>query len=179
MQRKEDKNQLMKLDDRRFLYQLMIRQLQDDGYTKVAALMSQATMVPALSADALEPNRLATLVEYGMNAEKDRKATGRMDDHEPKLANGVDFDAEQNVPNIFRPFFAMTTRFFTSHKNSCRIAKFSRDGKLVASGSADTSIKLLEVEKMKNYVHKANQGSDVDEGRPVFRTFYDHSQVCF
>lgn len=62
----------------------------------------------------------------------------------------------RNFPNY-------QTRFITTHKNACRVAKFSPDGKrsfiagcnntgrFVATGSTDTSIKMLDVEKMKTY----------------------------
>ncbi|XP_063933554.1 cleavage stimulation factor subunit 1-like isoform X2 [Zophobas morio] len=38
--------------------------------------------------------------------------------------------------------------FFTSHKGPCYTAVFSHDGKYAATGSADTSVKLLDVEMM-------------------------------
>jgi WD40 repeat protein len=40
------------------------------------------------------------------------------------------------------------TKFVTTHKGPCRAAAFSPDGTQAATGSADASIKLLEVEKM-------------------------------
>lgn len=70
------------------------------------------------------------------------------------------------------------TKFITTHKNACRVAKFSPDGKYVATGSADTSIKLLDVNKMKSYNQtKSEYGEDFAPARPVTRTFYDHTQV--
>jgi cleavage stimulation factor subunit 1 len=51
-------------------------------------------------------------------------------------------------------------------------------GKFVATGSADTSIKLLDVGKMKSYnQNKSEHGEDFAPARPVIRTFYDHTQV--
>lgn len=48
----------------------------------------------------------------------------------------------------------------------------------MATGSADTSIKLLDVEKMKQYnQNKSEMGDDFSPSRPVTRTFYDHTQV--
>jgi cleavage stimulation factor subunit 1 len=48
----------------------------------------------------------------------------------------------------------------------------------VATGSTDTSIKLLDVEKMKMYNQmKTEHGEDYAPARPVIRTFYDHIQV--
>ncbi|KAN0031724.1 hypothetical protein ACTFIV_005590 [Dictyostelium citrinum] len=68
------------------------------------------------------------------------------------------------------------TKFITTHKNACRCAKFSWDGKFVATGSSDTSIKLLDVNKMRNYNQTKNETTeDSAPSRPVIRTFYDHT----
>ncbi|KAG6482087.1 hypothetical protein ZIOFF_058714 [Zingiber officinale] len=58
-------------------------------------------------------------------------------------------------------------------QNVARCARFSRDGRFVATGSSDTSIKLFEVSKTKQ-----SMLTDARDGpvRPVIRTFYDHSQ---
>lgn len=77
-----------------------------------------------------------------------------------------------------RPYPNYQTRFITTHKNSVRCAKFSPDGKVIATGSADTSIKLLDVQKMVNYSQSKNEGGDDFQGaRPVLRTLYDHTQA--
>jgi len=53
-------------------------------------------------------------------------------------------------------------------------------GSLVATGSSDTSIKLIDVEKMKTFSQTKDQGNDeFSAARPVTRTFYDHTQVPF
>lgn len=75
------------------------------------------------------------------------------------------------------------TKFITTHKNVCRCASFSPDGKYVATGSADTSIKVLDVQRMLQF---SGHGKDLnaDESaaagasgiRPVTKTFYDHTQ---
>lgn len=51
------------------------------------------------------------------------------------------------------------TIYVTSHKAPCRAGAFSSDGKLIATGSADASIKILDVERMisKSASHSANQ----------------------
>ncbi|GBG93494.1 hypothetical protein CBR_g71889, partial [Chara braunii] len=51
------------------------------------------------------------------------------------------------------------------------------DGRLVATGSADTSIKILEVEKMKTVVDAGPSAPETaTQIRPVLRIFYDHLQ---
>lgn len=66
--------------------------------------------------------------------------------------------------------FHFGTCFITTHKGACRVAAFSSDGKWAATGSEDTSVKLLDVAKM-------NVKSESSEDRPVIRTLYDHTSV--
>ena len=69
---------------------------------------------------------------------------------------------------------AMSTNFSTQHRGSCRAAAFSLDGNLLATGSQDTSLKVLDV---------AAINRKGDEDKRVIKTLYDHSQavneVCF
>ncbi|KAE8676932.1 Cleavage stimulation factor subunit 50 [Hibiscus syriacus] len=64
-------------------------------------------------------------------------------------------------------------RHLSEHKNIARCARFSTDGKFVATGSADTSIKLFEISKIKQMMLPDSKDGPV---RPVIRTFYDHVQ---
>lgn len=50
-------------------------------------------------------------------------------------------------------------------------------GNYVATGSADTSIKLLDVQKMKTYNQLKETAEEFGSAKPVTRTFYDHTQV--
>lgn len=54
------------------------------------------------------------------------------------------------------------TIYVTSHKAPCRAGAFSPDGRLIATGSADASIKILDVERMisKSTAHANQQQND-------------------
>jgi cleavage stimulation factor subunit 1 len=162
--------------------------LEDDGYHGAATAVSNATLAPSNSA--LPPNRLQTLAAIGLTLEKDRVPGASMETYSSGLSSGmidlsalqaikgVDFDLELQEPASKRPYPNYQTRFITTHKNSVRCAKFSPDGKVIATGSADTSIKLLDVQKMVNYSQSKNEGGDDFQGaRPVLRTLYDHTQA--
>lgn len=62
-----------------------------------------------------------------------------------------------------------TQLYFTQHKGPCRTAMFSPDGRFAATGSHDSSLKLLDVHKMKN------RSGDVGD-KPVIRALYDHTE---
>ncbi len=49
----------------------------------------------------------------------------------------------------------------------------------MATGSTDTSVKLIDVEKMKYYGQKDADTGEAEAGvaRPITRSFYDHIQV--
>lgn len=58
--------------------------------------------------------------------------------------------------------------YYTQHKGPCRTAAFSDDGRFAATGSHDSSLKVLDVYKMKK------RTGDVGD-KPVIRTLYDHT----
>jgi len=168
------------MDDKKQLYQLIISQLAEDGYTTAAAFVSDATMT--MNPSEHHKERLAHLVTLGSAIEKEkgiqlpRDRRGQVDVNELlKEIRGVDLDAEVTsaapTPNYQR-------RFITQHKKDCTIGKFTADGKFIATGSADTSIKLLEVEKMLVFKSKDSVKVEYDDtqmARPVVKNFYDHT----
>ncbi|KAL2335859.1 hypothetical protein Fmac_010305 [Flemingia macrophylla] len=85
----------------------------------------------------------------------------------------VSFCSAPDVKGSSKNFPKHETRHLSEHKNIARCARFSADGRFVATGSADTSIKLFEVSKIKQMLL-----SDAKDGpvRPVIRTYYDHIQ---
>lgn len=87
------------------------------------------------------------------------------------------------------------TIYLTSHKGACRAAAFSNDGLLFATGSEDSSIKILDVDKIvgrfvffktltlfNSILLLFRSKQDLAEGsgdahHPVIRTLYDHISV--
>jgi len=90
------------------------------------------------------------------------------------LGSGLDLESINEAP-VSAPEPALyETVYVTAHKAPCRSGAISSDGQLVATGSVDTSIKILSVERM------LAKSSDIETaepaGHPVIRTLYDHTE---
>jgi len=88
-----------------------------------------------------------------------------------------------------------TLRFVTSHKDAVLAAAYSKDGSIVATGSRDASIKILDVTRMRTHTLAQSQremlseaervsgsvpsltrrGENVPAARPLLHTFVDHT----
>ena len=81
----------------------------------------------------------------------------------------LDMDSDQDQATSAAPPNHYETIYVTSHKAPCRAGSFSLDGRLIATGSADASIKILDVDRMisKSTSHAANQQqSDNTDNNP-------------
>ncbi|XP_073004754.1 cleavage stimulation factor subunit 50 isoform X2 [Typha latifolia] len=164
---------------------LIVAHLRDNNLSQAANAVASATMTP-LSTEA-PPNKLLELVAKGLAVERDEASrgipSGAIFDSVAGISAGygsvhvptssVDFSAVQDTKGSSKSFPKHETRHVSEHKNVARCARFSPDGRFVATGSADTSIKLFEISKIKQMML-----GDVRDGlvRPVIRTFYDHLQ---
>jgi len=165
-------------EEKKLLYQMIISQLLVDGFSKAALILIDVTKLGIIH----HPD--AKLYEFfsqihGNSIKDISKDRPRTFNDTAKIerdkTKGVDFDIEREERSKINPNYA--TRFVTTHKNGVRCAAFSYDGKFVATGSSDTSIKLLDVLKMETYSQQKNEpGEDLNALRPVIRTFYDHNQ---
>ncbi|TKY73287.1 Cleavage stimulation factor subunit 50 [Spatholobus suberectus] len=163
----------------RHLNSLIVAHLRDNNLTQAASAVASATMTP-LNVEA-PPNRLLVLVAKGLAAEKDDITRGTsaspFRDFATSLplphTTAVDFSSVPDMKGSSKSFPKHETRHLSEHKNIARCARFSADGRFVATGSADTSIKLFEVSKIKQMLLPEAKDGPV---RPVIRTYYDHIQ---
>lgn len=165
------------LRDRQHLYRLIISQLLYDGYTNIANNL--ITEVKPQSVVSPSEN-LMQLAKIGMENDDSavQYAIGRSDTVAPGVGIDLEFDAD--VQSMSPEASEYETCYVTSHKGPCRVATYSRDGQLIATGSADASIKVLDTERMlaksampievmMNETAQQNM-----ENHPVIRTLYDH-----
>ncbi|KAI9295989.1 WD40 repeat-like protein [Neoconidiobolus thromboides FSU 785] len=80
--------------------------------------------------------------------------------------NGLSFNVNDDMDEFESPELpSLTVWFTTAHKMQARTAAFSPDGIWLATGSADCSLKVLEVAKIKKRS---------EEEKPVVKALYDH-----
>ncbi|XP_009407386.2 cleavage stimulation factor subunit 50 isoform X1 [Musa acuminata AAA Group] len=159
----------------------IVAYLRDNNLHQAAMAVASATMTP-LATDA-PANRLLELVTKGLAVERDEASRGLsaasaagipvLLGSMPVPTQAIDFSTMPETKGSSKTFPKHETRHVSEHKNFARCARFSPDGRFVATGSSDTSIKLFEVSKMKQAVLADSRDGPV---RPVIRTFYDHSQ---
>ncbi|KAM0937520.1 putative transcription factor WD40-like family [Dioscorea sansibarensis] len=164
---------------------LIVAHLRDHNLNQAASAVASATMTP-LSTES-PPNRLLELVAKGLSVDRDEVAKGTPASGPfnfagavpashasvPVPTNVIDFSETQDMKGSSKSFPKHESRHVSEHKNVARCARFSPDGRFIATGSTDTSIKLFEVSKIKQMMLADARDGPV---RPVIRTFYDHSQ---
>lgn len=165
---------------------LIVAHLRDHNLTQAASAAASASRTP-LNVD-VPPNKLMELVAKGLAVEKEEMLRGSpasalyefgssvpstFGSTQPSRASAIDFSTVQDTKGSSKNFPKHETRHLSEHKNVARCARFSADGRFVATGSADMSIKLFEVAKIKQMMLPDSKDGPV---RPVIRTFYDHIQ---
>ena len=186
--------------DRTHLYKLIIGQLKADGYHSIGSALERETNIVVPDASA-ERDALSQVLCSKKSAVSRLRKRMRVPSTGPKPSTEVDtLGEEEPDPDMVLEFndrgisvregpgdtkSGLETKFITTHKKFVRCARFSPDGAWVATGSEDTSIKVLDVEKMKNYndpkvASSSSEGADGDRSHhtgasgQVARPFYDH-----
>ena len=108
------------------------------------------------------------------------KTKSSLNDIEVDVIAGLDFDYESDKIPTTADASQYETCYVTSHKAPCRAAAFDPTGSVIATGSVDASIKILDVERMllKSSIHETTSSETPQqaiENHPVIRTLYDHA----
>jgi len=158
--------------DREQLYRMIISQLFYDGFTSVAVNLSN--MVKA-HPSCPPSNKLLKMAAVGIREEIEKKESSLA----PPVSRALDLEFETDVTTISPEAATYETCYVTSHKSPCRAGAFNLAGTLVATGSEDASIKILDINRM---LTKATLPPEMKESQkqsmethPVIRTLYDHN----
>ncbi|KAJ2717839.1 hypothetical protein H4S00_004066 [Coemansia sp. D1744] len=152
---------------------LILCQLSAYGFANLSQAIAAHTKVP-MTTDS--NSRLAELVQLGLQSEQQQpppqsqvqnQQEGGATESDTELdAGGIDLGRASRVAEA--PQYHMWYK--TKHKGTATTAAFSRDGEYIATGSADASLKLIEVDR----VRRPSAGSARREDKPVIRTLYHH-----
>ncbi|VDP57568.1 unnamed protein product [Schistosoma mattheei] len=94
-------------------------------------------------------NRLFRLVKLGLSASEDEhEKSGVIEGESIAPGTGIDLEVESESSTMAPEAALYETCYVTAHKAACRAASFNSTGQLVATGSHDSSIKILDVERM-------------------------------
>ncbi|XP_001868654.2 cleavage stimulation factor subunit 1 isoform X1 [Culex quinquefasciatus] len=153
---------------RELLYRLMISQLFYDGHHQLAV---ELTGLVRADPPCPPSDRLLNIFRQASQIDSN-KPTNVFDE----ITSGLDLEFEIESSALAPEPASYETAYVTSHKAACRAGCFSYDGQLVATGSVDASIKILDVDRMlaKSAPDEQEPGRE-QQGHPVIRTLYDHT----
>lgn len=142
-------------------------QLFYDGFPQIAAELANSIRTDPPCPPS---NRLYQIM---MTALQNEKKEINYDD----ISSGLDLEFQAEGSALAPEPASYETAYVTSHKHACRSGSFSFDGSLVATGSVDASIKILDVDRMvaKSAPEDNEPGREQQQGHPVIRTLYDHT----
>ncbi|KAJ2502249.1 hypothetical protein IWW47_003015 [Coemansia sp. RSA 2052] len=163
-------------DNREEIIRLMLSQLSAYGYSNLSQAVATHTKVAMTTESS---SRLAELVSAGLRSEGSRQPGAEADaemaseqgaEAEAEAEGGLDLSPAAHEGRAAAPLPHYSTWYMTRHKDAATAAAFSRDGRYIATGSADASLKLIEVDR----VREPQAGSARPEDKPVIRTLYHH-----
>ncbi|KAL0224147.1 hypothetical protein P9112_003537 [Eukaryota sp. TZLM1-RC] len=155
---------------KQYIYQLALSQLINDGHTAAAESLANSLELP--HDPSIPSNRLETIVQKGLSSEYSQ---GQFDPHISSLPPDVDIPDDTTIIMEQPPSFPLyDDRYHSPHKSCCRCVAFSPDGKWCSSGSADTSVKLIDLSKARSRSRESSSHT-VSSSNPVVKTFFGHS----
>ncbi|XP_067658895.1 cleavage stimulation factor subunit 1-like [Haliotis asinina] len=168
----------LEVKQRDLLYRLIISQFIYDGHKELAATFASVIKPhPACPPS----DRLLQLMKLGLKVEDDQNESRSLNPDMVAPGSGIDLEFETEVQTISAEAALYETCYVTAHKGPCRAGAFHHTGQLIATGSEDASIKILDVERM---LAKSATPAEIIametpqqqmENHPVIRTLYDHS----
>ncbi|CAG5103809.1 Similar to CSTF1: Cleavage stimulation factor subunit 1 (Homo sapiens) [Cotesia congregata] len=172
-----DKKNVIK--NRELLYRMIISQLFYDGHQTLAVQLSNLIQAepPCPPSDRLLHLMLIGLANEPDRSKKDNINHSSFTSFENTLGPGLDLEYETEAQTQAPEPAQYETAYVTSHKGNCRAGAFSPDGQLIATGSYDSSIKILDVDRMlAKSAPDEMVPADQTTGHPVIRTLYDHTE---
>ncbi|KAL1242481.1 hypothetical protein TSPI_00035 [Trichinella spiralis] len=154
------------------MYRLIISQLMYDGYIQLASTLRKTVNEGRCCGPS---EKLFEIVKADIIAQESYVR----DDSEIRERNisclnlATDADTTATSPELC----LYETIFITAHKDVCRACAFNIEGTLIATGSADASIKIMDVERALNRDYSPFDSEPEFAGadtHPVIRTLYDH-----
>ncbi|CAI6360445.1 unnamed protein product [Macrosiphum euphorbiae] len=152
-------------------------QLFYDGYTSIAnSLACKVNPDPPCPPSDRLRNVVMRGLQYETDEQKESEQSLNLNPIQQILIGpGIDLEFQSDVictapePSLYE------TVYVTSHKAACNAGAFSPNGQLIATGSSDTSIKILDIERMLAKAHEVGSTDNQEgQGHPVIRTLYDH-----
>ncbi|KAJ1863142.1 hypothetical protein LPJ73_000593 [Coemansia sp. RSA 2703] len=156
--------------NREEVLQLIVQQLSAYGYPDLSKTVVSQTRVAAPAESS--SSRLSELVASGLRNEQQQQQSSQIHIERRGSERCAD-DALQGI-DLKRKSIASVPHYKvwykTMHKGAATVAAFSTDGQYIATGSVDTSLKLIEVDRVQNPA----SGTARREDKPVIRTLYNH-----
>ncbi|ULU04594.1 hypothetical protein L3Y34_017390 [Caenorhabditis briggsae] len=165
------------IKDREYMYRLIIGQLFYDGHQQIAVNLANTlgcSAPPPPPSDKLF--RLVTIAKQFVEDPDYKAEENTMPMQFETSSAGLDLQYDADVAATSPEPSQYETIYLTVHKAPCRAAAFNSDGSLIATGSADCSIKIMDVERIlaREKEHREMNENGPDAHHPVIRTLYDH-----
>ena len=132
------------------LYNLIVGQLKADGYSDIADMLAAKAHISGEAAGS--STKLSSIVAESGPSEQPPQCK------QPRL------DTASKESDVLHN---LEVKYVARYDKSCRVAKFSNDGTLLAAGDSGTTIKLFDVERMKLKPHQ--QQKRAEEAGLIYR----------